>query len=37
MWGAAVLEDEDQFVATAIEGSHPGVILDPDADVLSSV
>jgi hypothetical protein len=30
---AAVFEDEDQLVLAAIERPHPGVVLDPDAEV----
>src|SRR6202041_1008727 len=33
MRSPAVLVDEDELVLTAIEGSHPGVVLDPDAEV----
>src|SRR5689334_20672650 len=30
---AAVLEDKDELVPAAIERAHPGVVLDPDAEV----
>jgi hypothetical protein len=29
-----MLVNEDEFVPTAIESTHPGVILDPDANIL---
>src|SRR5204862_6210501 len=30
---AAVLEDKDELVLAAIERAHPGIVLDPDAEV----
>jgi hypothetical protein len=30
---AAVFEDEHQLVLAAIERAHPGIVLDPDAEV----
>src|SRR5690349_18315748 len=30
---AAVFENEDKLVLTAVERAHPGIVLDPDAEV----
>ncbi len=30
---AAMFENEDKLVLTAVERAHPGIVLDPDADV----
>jgi len=29
----AMLEDEDELVLTAIQRAHPGIVLDPNADI----
>jgi hypothetical protein len=29
----AVFEDEDQLVLAAVERAHPGIVLDPDAEI----
>src|SRR5690348_8505457 len=31
---AAPLEDKDELVPAAVERAHPGIVLDPDAEVL---
>ena len=33
MSGSAILEDEDKFVAAAIERAHPAIVLHPNADI----
>jgi hypothetical protein len=34
---AAVLEYKDELMLAAVERAHPGIVLDPDADVFELV
>ena len=34
MRSAALFEDQDELVLTAVQRAHPGIVLDPDAEVL---